>query len=156
MMRVILTERHIMTIFKPVLCAALLCMAAPALTVQADTDRRQASNYQFPTGSATVRRFSGENLLGIGTIPLSRLGDRQFRINGASETASYYYITGIRQFEKENYDRAERAFKAVLRADGLNKAALHYLVAVSVKKGDTEQAKVYAERWAELHQRSKQ
>jgi len=66
------------------------------------------------------------------------------RILNGSSTASHYYRVGVKEFEKENLDKAENAFNAVLRADGLDKEALLYLTKIKKKQGNTAQAKEYA------------
>ena len=58
----------------------------------------------------------------------------------SSSTASHYYRVGVRQFEKGNFDKAEYAFNAVLRANGLNQQAHYYLAKINMEQGDKESA----------------
>ena len=61
-----------------------------------------------------------------------------------SSTASHYYRVGVRQFEKGNFDKAEDAFNAVLRANGLNQQAHYYLAKINMEQGDKESATKHA------------
>lgn len=64
-----------------------------------------------------------------------------------STTATKYFYSGVRSFESGNLEDAEAAFKAALRARGLDQPSLHYLVVINDKQGDdakvTEYAKAY-------------
>ena len=71
----------------------------------------------------------------------------QIILDGSS-TASHYYRVGVRQFEKGNFDKAEYAFNAVLRANGLNQQAHYYLVKINMEQGDKESATKHALKFA--------
>ena len=88
------------------------------------------------TGSNTGPLYFAQfkNLTGTGALSPHQ------RFSGASDTASFYYRVGVRQFEKGNFDRAEEAFNAVLLADGLNRQAHYYLAKINIEQGDKETA----------------
>ena len=88
------------------------------------------------TGSNTGSLNFGQNKNITGTGALSSYQ----RLSGASDTASFYYRVGVRQFEKGNLDKAEDAFNAVLLADGLNPEAHYYLEKINTEQGDKEAA----------------
>jgi len=54
-------------------------------------------------------------------------------VSSASSTANYFYKLGMKHYEKGNLDKAEKAFQAVLRADGLDLEATHFLALIGVK-----------------------
>ena len=72
------------------------------------------------------------------------------RLLDGSETATFFYRKGVKRFEDGKLDRAEEAFRAVLRADGLDRLALHYLVIINDAQGDRATAEMYAARYAEV------
>ena len=88
------------------------------------------------TGGNTSSVYIEHNTTITGTGGLSSYQ----RLSGASDTASFYYRVGVRQFEKGNFDRAEEAFNAVLLADGLNQQAHYYLAKINIEQGDKETA----------------
>lgn len=61
-----------------------------------------------------------------------------------SSTATHYYLAGVSQFEKGQYEKAELSFKAVLRAKGLNQQAHYYLAKTYMALGDRETAAKHA------------
>lgn len=81
---------------------------------------------------------------GISTMPKSQ------RIGNGSSTATKYYKFGVKYYERNDLDKAEYAFKAVLRADGLDKQALYYLAKIAEKQGNIEAANNYAKDFYEI------
>ena len=73
-------------------------------------------------------------------------------IGGASSTASFYYFVGVKAFEKNDFNKAERAFNSSLLANGLNKESLLYLVKIAEAKGEMEKAGSYALKYHQLVQ----
>ena len=78
-----------------------------------------------------------------GTVSGSYHRPNRIILDGSS-TASHYYRVGVRQFEKGNFDKAEYAFNAVLRANGLNQQAHYYLAKINMEQGDKESATKHA------------
>ncbi|MEP6342580.1 MAG: hypothetical protein ABJ275_04630 [Maricaulaceae bacterium] len=64
-----------------------------------------------------------------------------------SSTASFYYRVGVNNFKKGHMEKAERAFKAVLRADGLDTQANFYLAKIKLQEGDESKALEYAKAY---------
>ena len=117
-----------------------------ALTYSLDSS---ANSYNYSSNSSFNTSFSSSN---AGAIHgpygnFNPTSPNRFNPNrslyGASETATFYYKVGVKQFEKGNLDKAERAFNSVLRADGLNKQAYHYLALINLKQGNKEAAQKY-------------
>jgi len=71
----------------------------------------------------------------------------QDTILDGSITATQFYKAGIRRFNKGKFDKAEESFKAVLRANGLNKQAYFYLAKIKEQQGDSEKANEYAKAY---------
>ena len=71
-------------------------------------------------------------------------------IAGGSETASHYFRVGVNQYERGNFDKAERAFESVLRSNGLDKQAYYYLTLIIDKQGDASKMAQYAEAFHAL------
>lgn len=71
---------------------------------------------------------------------------------GASSTASYYYYVGVKAFERNDLQKAERAFNSSLIANGLNEESLLYLAKIAEAKGEMEKAGSYALRYHKLVQ----
>lgn len=73
----------------------------------------------------------------------------QYRAAIPSETAAYFFKKGERLYENNKLDKAERAFKASLRAQdgGLETYSYLFLAHIAKRKGDKEQARAYAERF---------
>lgn len=76
-----------------------------------------------------------------GALSYERLRNR---IPNASSTAAFYYNQGVKAFEAGKYDKAERDFKATLRADGLDKQAMWYLAKIKEQQGAMDEARRYA------------
>ncbi|MEL6686655.1 MAG: hypothetical protein AAFP97_03430 [Pseudomonadota bacterium] len=92
---------------------------------------------------------------GVGAQPLPSLSHHYTtgqdlnsrRILDGSETASFFFRKGVRAFEKDDLDKAEQAFRASLRADGLDALSLHYLVIINDRQGDQNEALRYAKAY---------
>jgi len=72
---------------------------------------------------------------------------------GSSETATRFYKTGVKHFEKGSLEKSEAAFQAVLRAHGSNsmdKLTLHYLTLINDKQGDPVAKEKYAQAYFDL------
>jgi len=74
----------------------------------------------------------------------SGVNKSRLRFPNASETASHYFRVGVKNFNKGNLKRAEEAFNAVLRADGLDYPAHYYLAKIKLAQGDRETAAEHA------------
>ena len=115
--------------------AGVLLAAGTAVASFANSNAYTGSPSTY-TGGNTNSIYVGQNGINASTGSLSTFQ----RLPGASDTASFYYRVGVRQFEKGNLDRAEDAFNAVLRANGLNQQAHYYLVKINMEQGDKEAA----------------
>ena len=60
-----------------------------------------------------------------------------------SITATQFYKAGINRYKKGKIEKAVESFKAVLRANGLDKQAYFYLAKIKQQQGDTELANKY-------------
>ncbi len=72
---------------------------------------------------------------------------------GSSSTSTFFYLKGVRNFEKSNLDKAEQAFQAALRADGskaMDRLTLHFLTLIKGQQGNEIAAKEYAEAYFAL------
>lgn len=72
---------------------------------------------------------------------------------GSSSTSTFFYVKGVRNFEKGNLDKAEQAFQAALRADGseaMDRLTLHFLTLIKDQQGNELAAKEYAEAYFAL------
>ena len=64
-----------------------------------------------------------------------------------STTATYFYRKGVRNFERGNIEKAEKAFEAVLRTNGLDRQAYLYLAKINAQKGDLNKTQKYTEAY---------
>lgn len=60
-----------------------------------------------------------------------------------SSTSSYYFKVGVKNFERNNLDKAEKAFEAVLRTNDLKKQAYYYLAQINAKQNEQENVEKY-------------
>ena len=78
---------------------------------------------------------------------VQRTSDESFYTSSfsARKTASRFYERGVRRFEANKLAQAEKAFAAVLEAEGesLDKYTYHYLVVINYRLGDLEEAEKY-------------
>ncbi len=116
-----------------------------------------SSNYAGSTSTNTAHSSSSYGRQGNGVSnfygtdrPTNFASAHSSTIGNASDTASFYYKTGVRHFEKGSLDKAEYAFKAVLRANGLNSEANYYLARINQKQGDEARAFEYAKAYQGL------
>lgn len=73
----------------------------------------------------------------------------QYSAERPSETAAFLFRRGERHYEQNKLDKAERAFKASLRAEdgGLATYSYLYLANIAKQTGDTKQAQFYTARY---------
>jgi len=124
-----------------------------APTSMADSSKKHYSQ----NSSSYSSKYSNRSFSSIPqSIPLhyitpKKLKERPSGVYGAWKTARYYKI-GIKQFEKNNLDKAEKAFKSVLRMrlEALDKEAYGFLAIINEKQGDIPQAEKYAEAYFAL------
>ena len=100
---------------------------------------------------------SGSYATSIGTYSYRGVGStndpfHKKYIRGASSTASFYYSVGVKAFEKNDLNKAERAFNSSLLANGLNEESLLYLAKIAEAKGEMEKAGSYALKYHQLVQ----
>lgn len=69
------------------------------------------------------------------------------RIGNGSDTASFYYKLGVKNYEKGDLIEAEQAFEAVLRAKGLNQEAHHYLAFIAYKNNDDKKVEKHVKAY---------
>lgn len=69
---------------------------------------------------------------------------------GPTDTALFFHRRGARLFDKQNFEAAERAFEASLRAQGgtLKEDTLLYLAHIAIENGDMSKAEAYAKKYA--------
>ena len=111
-----------------------------------------SSSFAYPNAySGASHSYSGytnNNVAADNRFRGTVSGSSNYRSNriilDGSSTASHYYRVGVRQFEKGNFDKAEYAFNAVLRANGLNQQAHYYLAKINMEQGDKESARKHA------------
>ena len=80
-------------------------------------------------------------------------GHEEDSLFGSSETATFFYKSGVKRFEDGKLDKAATAFRASLRAHGskkMDKRTLHYLAYINQQQGNVAQAKAYAEAYMDL------
>jgi|GEM_PF-3812031 len=90
--------------------------------------------------------------------PISRGGHNAFfshfrgspEVGGPTDTALFFHRRGARLFNKSNFEGAERAFEASLRAQGgtLRERTLLYLAHIAIESGDVSKANSYAKKYA--------
>lgn len=107
--------------------AATAVSAAIALAPAALANTAAATHFSSKSLNRNVTPISH-------TVPRGEVVPNRY-IKG-SDTANFFYRVGVTKFENGNLDAAERAFKAVLRANGSHKEAHHYLALISGEKGD--------------------
>lgn len=75
---------------------------------------------------------------------------RQITAGVPTDTALFFHRRGARLFDKSNFEGAERAFEASLRAQGgtLREHTLLYLAHIAIKSGDMSKAKSYTRKYA--------
>jgi len=112
------------------LVTVISMMSSP---VMANSYATSSSGHSFRSGN-----FSGQHIVGQGAI-----------YSNAS-THMFYYKVGVTQFEKGNLNKAERAFKAVLRSRGPKKEAYLYLAKIAEAKGDIPNAQKHAALYHEV------
>ena len=129
-----------MTVFK----TTFLALASTSLLALAPL---ASANYvgsgktiQASTSTGTGYTF-GEIAGGIKGGPV-----RSTYLNG-STTATYFYRKGVRNFERGNIEKAEKAFEAVLRTNGLDRQAYLYLAKINAQKGDLNKTQKYTEAY---------
>jgi hypothetical protein len=83
-------------------------------------------------------------------VIFNRANSLQGRFLDGSETATFFFRKGVRAFDAGELDKAEEAFRASLRADGLDRLSLHYLVIINDRQGDEGSARDYADRYFAL------
>ena len=127
-----------------------LCVAAAALTATLAFSPATYAN-DPNSGPSTHIEFPASHVVGQDFNPAFSSSAVKPRILNGSSTASRYYRVGVRQFEKGNLEKAEKAFKAVLRARGLNKQALYYLTQISAKQGDEAKLLKYNQAYHALN-----
>jgi len=69
---------------------------------------------------------------------------------GPTDTALFFHRRGTRLFDKNNFEGAERAFEASLRAQGgtLREHTFLYLAHIAIENGDMSKAESYAKEYA--------
>ena len=75
------------------------------------------------------------------------------RLLGSSSTASFFYSKGVKNFERGNLDKAEQAFKAVLRAKGskrMDALTLRYLIHINQQQDDKFASNGYKQAYLKL------
>ena len=75
------------------------------------------------------------------------------RLFGSSTTASFFYKKGTRNFDRGNLDKAEKAFRASLRANGsigLDARALLHLIYINQQQGDGLSSEKYKQAYLQL------
>ncbi len=77
-------------------------------------------------------------------------GHKTVKLLDGSTTATKYFYSGLKKFEEGNLEDAENAFKASLRARGLDQQSLHYLVVINDKQGDDAKVAEYAKAYFDL------
>lgn len=102
-----------------------------------------------PTMTSAVNGASGTPHFDTST-PLWNTRHVGDRFLDGSETATFFYKKGVRLFEKGDFDSAKTAFRATLRANGLDRLSLHYLVIISHNQGDMSAAENYTQAYIEL------
>ena len=141
----------------------MLNVKAAGVTIAASICLSLASSAQANMGPASlggsVNSLAGLNAsAGSQTVALvSPSGNQHFtignRLSESSETASFFYVQGVKKLEDHDLDKAESAFKTALRADGsksLDLLTLHYLAYINQQQGEEAQAKTYAKAYAKL------
>ncbi len=133
----------------------LYTITAASILIFAFAPAAYANNYggitSYNGSSSTYNSYSSSSIRGQHFNPNFSGTAVKPRILNGSSTASYYYRVGVSQFEKGNFEKAERAFEAVLRAKGLNKQALYYLTQISEKQGDDAKLTKYAQAYDDLN-----
>jgi len=128
---------------------AVTASSIMALAPSAYAKSISAGSYYSGTGLSTGGSY------GVNSLPF-RPADIEIstdRLLGSSETATFNFKKGVKNFEKENFEKAEAAFRAVLRADGsksMDKISLHYLTIISDKQGDEFKKNSYAQAYFKI------
>ena len=122
-----------------VIVGIIAALNSPSISMANTYNNGQSNNVNF--SNVSLRSNPIANNISIdsshGNANVSSLGNRPRILNG-SKTASHYYRVGVSQYEKGNFGKAEYAFKAVLRADGLDKEAIKYLSLIEQKQRDNK------------------
>lgn len=105
-----------------------------------------ASAQNYHANSAIVHQQSIHDLGPLDTpFAIMNNSNRNF-----SETAGFYFKVGVNNFERGELDKAEQAFKAVLRANGLNKQAHYYLALLNIEKERLDIAATHVKKFHKL------
>jgi len=67
--------------------------------------------------------------------------------SGSSETSRFHFNIGVKKYKEKNWDEAEKAFEAVLRANDLHKQANFYLAHINSKQGENENVIKYVKAY---------
>jgi len=109
-----------------------------------------SSSYSAKYSSRSFAHITASNPTPYHTTAFSASNPRTTK-GGGWKTIRYYNI-GVKQFERNNLDKAEKAFKSVLRMrlEALDKEAYGFLALINEKQGDIPQAEKYAEAYYAL------
>ena len=135
--------------FMKTACSSFAMMSIFALAPTASANSKPYSTSTFPQAIECTYNTAANHVGG------DFLGEHKaITFPGSSKTASSFYRKGVKQFDKGNLEKAERAFEASLRAHGsktMDQMTLHYLTNLNHKQGDTLAAKQYAEAYFALN-----
>ena len=125
---------------------AIITIAALSFAIPSISFSNQVGN-----PDATNAPTSDEDAVDIhnGYRVKGRLDNRVGSGNGrfASSTSSFYFRLGVKKYKEEQWEEAEKAFEAVLRANGLNKQANFYLAHINSKQGEEDQVLKYVKAY---------
>ena len=100
-----------------------------------------------PTRTSVANGAGAQPLPGLSNAFRTDQGLNSRIILDGSETASFFFRKGVKAFERDELDKAEQAFRASLRANGLDAPSLHYLVIINDRQGDRDDALHYAKAY---------
>lgn len=132
-----------MTIFKTTLLAlASISLLAPLASANyVDSGEPNFTTASIGAGSQPI---PGGDRGGSGG---DRGGSPNTRYLDGSSTATFFYRKGVRNFERGNMAKAEKAFEAVLRTNGLDRLAYFYLAKINAQKNDFNSTRKYIEAY---------
>jgi len=95
-----------------------------------------------------LNNFTNNSNTATGHIP--NTNSRYYSPNASSQ-ANFFYKIGVRNYERGNFEKAEKAFQGVLRTKGLDAEAYYYLTVISQKQGRQDDAVKYAKAFYGLN-----
>lgn len=123
---------------------SVIITAIASLATLASTSVSSANPYYGGSSPGFSSSGYSSSSLGVNQTPAQQSRLNAIQGSNVKGTASHYFRVGQAEFEKGNFEKAEYAFNAVLRAQGLNKQANYYLAKIGQAQGDEAKARKYA------------